>query len=396
MPSEGHPGAVTFQPALPLAELRATRASIKWRRWPEDVLPLFVAEMDFGVAPEIVAAVADAMAAGDTGYLDRPGPLAPAFAAFAASSWGWDVEPSWVHLATDVTVGIVEALRLVVPRAGGRVVITTPVYNPFWEMVGETGAEVVEVPLVEDAGFALDLSALEDAFASGAQAMVLCNPHNPTGRAHSRDSLEALAALAARYGVFVVSDEVHATLVHPGTVFTPFAPVAAAAGARAATVTSASKGWNLAALKCAVVVAADAGAAALLEGLPEELAARTSLLGLRANVTAFTSPGALAWRDAALAQIIANVSLLEAELAAHAPAVRLVRPDCGYLVWLDFRGTGLGDDPAAALRETGRVAFNSGPSFGAPGRGFVRVNLACDPSTVVEAVRRIAATLAAS
>jgi cystathionine beta-lyase len=262
--------------------------------------------------------------------------------------------------------------------------------------VGETGAEVVEVPLAEAAGFALDLAALEEAFAAGAHAMVLCNPHNPTGRAHSLESLEALAALAARYGVFVVSDEVHATLVHPGTAFTPFAPVAAAAGARAVTVTSASKAWNLAALKCAVVVAADAGAAALLEGLPEELAARTSLLGLHAAVVAFTSPGARAWRDAALAQIIANIDLLESELAAHAPTAKLaVRPDCGYLAWLDLRDAGLGDDPAAVLREQGRVAFNSGPSFGAPGRGFVRVNLACDPSTVVEAVRRIAATLAA-
>jgi len=391
MPAARHPGRVTFQPALPLAELRATRSSIKWRRWPDDVLPLFVAEMDFGIAPEITAAVTQALHAGDTGYLDNPGPLAPAFADFARTSWGWDVEPSWVHLATDVTVGIVEALRLVVPRVGGRVVITTPVYNPFWEMVGETGAEAVEVPLVEASGFTLDLAGIEDAFRAGAHAMVLCNPHNPTGRAHSRASLEALAALAAQYDVFIASDEVHATLVHPGTVFTPFAPIAAAAGTRSATVTSASKGWNLAAMKCAVVVAGDPATAELLNRLPEELAARTSLLGLHANVAAF---GATDWRDAALEQIVANVALLESELASHAPSVRIVRPDCGYLVWVDFRETGLGDDPARVLRETGRLALNSGPTFGAPGRGFARLNVACDPSTIVEAVRRIAATLA--
>jgi len=381
---------MTFAPALPLPELRRTRSSIKWRRYPEDVLPLFVAEMDFGIAPEITAVLTDALAKGDTGYLDNPGPLAPAFADFARSSWGWQVNPEWVHLATDVTVGIVEALRLEVPAAGGRVVITPPVYNPFYEMVGETNSEVVEVPLVEASGWSLDLPGLEAAFRSGVDAMVLCHPQNPTGRVHSRESLAELARLAAEHDVLIVSDEVHAPLTHPGTDFAPFAPIAAAAGARSATVTSASKGWNLAGVKCAVVVAADAQTAEQLNGLPEELAARTSILGLHANIAAFANAY---WRDAALERIVANVALLEAELAAHAPSVKLVRPNAGYLVWLDFRDTGLGDDPAAVLREVGRVAFNSGPSFGAPGRGFARANLACEPSTVVEAVRRIARTL---
>lgn len=381
---------MTFEPALPLPELRRTRSSIKWRRFPEDVLPLFVAEMDWGVAPEITAVLADALANGDTGYLDNPGPLAPAFADFALASWGWRVTPEWVHLATDVTVGVVETLRLEVPAAGGRVVITPPVYNPFFEMVGETNSEVVEVPLREASGWSLDLAALEVAFASGVDAMVLCNPHNPTGRAHSRASLAALARLAATHDVLVVSDEVHAPLAHPGTEFVPFAAVAAEAGARSVTVTSASKGWNLAGVKCAVVVAGDPRTAEQLHGLPEELAARTSILGLHANIAAFDNGY---WRDAAVRQIVANVELLAAELAAHAPTVRLVAPNAGYLVWLDFRDTALGDDPAAVLRERGRVAFNSGPSFGSVGRGFARANLACDPSTIVEAVARIARTL---
>ncbi|MFC4242062.1 MalY/PatB family protein [Gryllotalpicola reticulitermitis] len=382
---------MSFEPALPLPQLRRSRSSIKWRRYPEDVLPLFVAEMDFGVAPEVIEAVTDALAAGDTGYLDGPGPLAPAFAAFAEDSWGWRVDPGHVHLATDVTVGVVETLRLVVPRAGGSVVITPPVYSPFYEMVGETGARLVEVPLLEASDWSLDLAGLETAFRAGVDAMILCHPHNPTGRTHDRATLEALARLAAAHDVVIVSDEVHATLAHPGTDFAPFAPIASAAGALSVTVTSASKGWNLAALKCAVIVAADARAEALLTGLPDELAARTSILGLHANLAAL---GATAWRDAAVAQITRNIELLGSRLATEAPSVSLVRPDAGYLVWLDFRATGLGDDPAVSLREIGRVAFNSGPSFGAPGRGFVRANLACDPATVAEAVHRIAASIA--
>ncbi|MGH1527167.1 MalY/PatB family protein [Leifsonia sp. L25] len=298
-----------------------------------------------------------------------------------------------MHLATDVTVGVVETLRLVLPEAGGRVVLTPPVYPPFFEMIEEADAVAITVPLREDAGWTLDLDGLEAAFAAGADALLLCNPQNPTGRCHSRRTLEALARLAARYGVFIVSDEVHAPLAHPGARFTPFAPIARAADARAVTVTSASKAWNLAGLKCAVIVAAEPDTADLLTRLPEELAARTSILGLHANVAALSC---LRWRDGLLDQLMTNLRLLESELAVHAPSVRVVRPDAGYLAWLDFRETSLGDDPARALIDTGRVALNSGLAFGEQGRGFARINLACDPSTVVEAVRRIAATVAAA
>ncbi|WP_431218994.1 MalY/PatB family protein [Leifsonia xyli] len=271
--------------------------------------------------------------------------------------------------------------------------LTPPVYPPFFEMVEEADAVAVTVPLLEEQDWSLDLDGIERAFAAGADALLLCNPQNPTGRCHSREVLEALARLAARYGVFVVSDEVHAPLAHPGAVFTPFAPVARAAGTRSVTVTSASKAWNLAGLKCAVVVAADDWSAELLTALPEELAARTSILGLHANIAALSCVG---WRDDLVELLVSNVELLEAELAARAPAVRVIRPDAGYLVWLDFRDAGLGDDPARVLIERGRVALNSGLAFGEPGRGFARINLACNPSTVVEAVRRIAATVAAA
>lgn len=381
---------MSFGPARPLEQLFATRSSIKWRRYPADVLPVFVAEMDFDVEPAILDRVAETLRHSDTGYLDAAGPLAPAFARFAEDAWDWRVDTEWVHLATDVTVGVVEALRLELPESGGRVVLTPPVYPPFFEMVEEADAVAVTVPLLEHEDWALDLAGIEAAFAAGVDALLLCNPQNPTGRCHSRAVLEELARLAAAHDVFIVSDEVHAPLAHPGTRFTPFAPIARAAGARAVTVTSASKAWNLAGLKCAVVVAADERSAALLERLPEELAARTSILGLHANVAALSC---LDWRDDLLDLLVANVRLLEAELAAHAPSVRAVRPDAGYLAWLDFRSAGLGDDPARVLIDEGRVALNSGLAFGEQGRGFARINLACDPSTVVEAVRRIAATV---
>jgi cystathionine beta-lyase len=371
-------------------DLRATRSSIKWHRYDADVLPVFVAEMDYDLAPAIVARVTEAIRHSDTGYLDNPGALAPAFAHYAADSWGWKVDEAHVHLATDVTVGIVETLRLVLPPVGGRVVLTPPVYPPFFEMVQEVNAYAIEVPLRESAGWSLDLAGIEKEFQAGANAFLLCNPHNPTGRCHSREHLEELARLAARYDVFVVSDEIHAPLTYPESTFVPFAPIAAEANARSATVTSASKGWNLAALKCAIVVAGDSATAELLTGFPEELAARTSILGLHANIAAFESRE---WLRDAVSRIASNFLLLERELRIHAPSITAVRPDAGYLVWLDLRRTELGDDPAEVLIRHGRVALNCGLKYGTQGAGFARINVACDPSTVVEAVRRIASTV---
>ncbi|WP_104190771.1 MalY/PatB family protein [Cryobacterium sp. Y82] len=375
----------------PLENIRRERSSIKWTRFPADVLPLFVAEMDYPLAPAIVSTLVERVQASDTGYLDGPGPLAPAFAAFALNRWGWTVDPSHVHLATDVSVGIVEALRLAVPN-GGRVAITPPVYPPFYELVEEAAASVIETPLLEQGdSWALDLEALETSFAGGIDAFLLCNPHNPHGIVWQRETLEALARLAAQYDVFVISDEIHAPLTYPGVTFTPFAPLALAAGARAVTVTSASKGWNVAGLKCALVIAADDATNDLLNRLPEEVACRTSILGLHANITAF---GCTDWLDNAIDQIVANDFLLAELLREYLPAVIYHRPRASYLAWLDLRHLGLGDCPYQRILDEARVALNNGESFGLGGRGFGRLTLACSPDTLREAVARIAALVA--
>ncbi|GAA4680134.1 MalY/PatB family protein [Frondihabitans cladoniiphilus] len=385
--------------------IRNDRTSIKWTRYAPEVLPLFVAEMDYGVAEPIKEAIIARVRSSDLGYLDGPGPLAPAFADFALDRWGWRIDPARIHIATDVSVGIVETLRLELAvlkaRAEGaetrpeaRVVITPPVYPPFFELVEEAQGDIVEVPLRETFGrWSLDLEGLERAFADGVGIFLLCNPHNPLGLVHPRSVLEKLAELAARYDVLVVSDEIHGPLTHPGVTFEPFAPIAEAAGARSVCVTSASKGWNLAGVKCSVMVAGDDRTAALLDTLNEEVACRASILGLHANVAALSCTD---WLDDAVVKVAANASLLGALLAENLPGVVYHRPRAGYLAWLDFRGLGLGDDPAVSLRENAYVALNSGLSFGREGRGFARLNLACDPATLREAVLRIASVFPSS
>lgn len=391
------PGGASWAELEP-AVLRAQRSSLKWTRFEADVLPLFVAEMDFTIAVEIQDAIADRIRLSDTGYVDRPGALAPAFASFAQERWGWRIDPAFVHLATDVSVGIVEPLRLRLGDAHGRVAITTPVYPSFFEILEELPVEIVQVPLRETSTgpkpqARLDLVALERAFASdpGIDALLLCNPHNPHGLLHTPEELETLARLAAEHDVLVISDEIHAPLTLRDGVFTPFAPIAARAGALSITATSASKGWNLAGLKCSVIVAADERANALLQRLPPEVATRASIIGLHANIAAFSQGDE--WLERAVAQIEANERLLAQLLQDRLPLVRYTRPEAGYLAWLDFREAGLGPDPYRRILTEAKVALNDGACFGVGGEGHARLNLACSPDTIVQAVDRIAAIL---
>ena len=187
-----------------------------------DSLPLFVAETDFPLAPAISSALRRAVDNGDTGYIASRTPLPETYAAFAMRRYGWHADPSRMRTTADVSMGIVEILRRVT-QPGERVVVTTPVYPPFFDLVSEAGAEVARVPLL-DTGTAweLDLDGIRAAFDDGATAMLLCNPHNPTGTVHSRDSLTALAEIADEFGAAVISDEIHAPLAQPGTGFTPF------------------------------------------------------------------------------------------------------------------------------------------------------------------------------
>jgi len=372
----------------PADRLRTSRSSLKWTRYPEGVLPLFVAEMDYPVSERIREAIIERVSTSDLGYIDSAGPLADAFAGFAKRRWDWTLDPASVRVATDVSVGIVESLRHGI-APDSPVVVTSPVYPPFFELVEEARLPLVDVPMVERAeGWTLDLEGIEDAFIAGARAMLLCNPHNPLGVPHDRETLAELAMIAARYGVLVIADEVHAPLTHHGAVFTPFAVVANIVGARSITVTSASKGWNMAGMKCALMVPSNVDALAILDSFPQEVASRTSILGLHANVAAY---GDDEWLDATITRIMHNDQLLASLLRRKLPVVRYRRPTATYLGWLDFRDLGFGLDPAERVLQDAQVALNSGPTFGAAGRGHARINFACDPSVLEEAVERMAA-----
>lgn len=360
---------------------------MKWRLYPDDVLPLWVAEMDCALAEPVVRSVTDALARYDTGYAWGSG-LAQAYAGFAADRWGGDtVTVEHTAVVPDVMLGIVAALRLVSPP-GSVVVLSNPVYPPFYEFVRQSGRRVFEAPLVDSR---LDLDGLEAAFlqaAHGGSAVtyLLCNPQNPTGTVHTREELSTLAELAARCGVRVVADEIHAPLA--GSGFTPY--LAADHTGRGLVLGSASKGWNLAGLKAALLLAGPA-AVPDLERLPEEVGHGVSHLGVIAHTAAFRD--GTDWLDALLASLARRRNLLGELLAEFLPGVHWSPGEATYLAWLDVAPLGLAGDPAEFFLDRARVALSSGLPFGSGAEGFVRLNFATSTGVLREAVERMGRSL---
>jgi cystathionine beta-lyase len=381
---------------------------MKWRAHPSDVLPLWVAEMDVRLAPAIADALHLAIEAGDTGYPAGTA-YAEALGAYAARQWGWDgLAVSHTALVPDVMMGVVAVLRLVTDP-GDTVVVNPPVYAPFYAFVSHDSRRIVEAPLADD--LRISLASLEDAFQraralGGKAAYLLSNPHNPTGTVHTRDELGTVAQLARSYGIRVVSDEIHAPLVLPGARFTPYLSVLGSEDAF--TVTSASKGWNLAGLKAALAIAGPE-AAADLRRMPEEVSHGPSHLGIIAHTAAYRD--GRYWLEALIRGLDANRALLGNLVATHLPGIGYKAPEGTYLAWLDCRRLGLDTDldadldaevdhgelpvvsdlagPAQMFLDRARVALSSGHVFGRGGAGHVRLNFATSPAILTEAVTRM-------
>lgn len=375
--------------ADPIERLRS-RTSSKWVTYGPDILPMFVAEMDYPIAPAIADRLRRLIDGSDLGYDARRPELGLAFADFAMASWGWDFDPSRLRSTVNVMAAITEITRAAA-GPGARVLVNTPVYAPFFSAIREIGAVEVDVPLVEgEAGWSLDLEGIAAAFRDGVRVYLLCNPHNPLGLSHSRAQLERVAELAAEYDVLVISDEIHAPLTHPGTPFIPFTSVSDAAREVGVVVTSATKAFNVPGATAAWwIPGSPAAEARYAPRLPESLIHKSSHLGVHAAVAGLT--GGRDWLASVLERIVAQRELLTALLAERLPAAVLHQPTASYLAWIDFRPLGWGDDPQKRILREAKVALSPGPAFGEIGRGFARLNFACSPEVLDEAIDRIAA-----
>ncbi|WP_181311508.1 MalY/PatB family protein [Nocardioides campestrisoli] len=361
-----------------LDDLRRTRSSVKWRACPGDAIPVWVAEMDSAPCPPVVEVVTEALRRGDTGYAWSE-PLVAAFTGFAARRWGWEVDPARVMQVPDVMIGIEEVIQARVP-AGGAVVVSPPVYDSFFGFVAATRRRLVEAPLGAD--HRLDLGALETAFADAGMgsAYLLCNPQNPTGTVHTPEELAAVARLADEYGVLVVSDEIHAPLVHPGVTFTPYLSLPEAG--RGLALVSGSKAWNLPGLKTALLVAGHETG----HGLHEVVTHGAQHLAVLAQTAAYEHGEP--WLDQLLGEIVERRRLLVDLLAEHLPEVSVAPAEATYLAWLDCSRLGL-EDPAAAFAEHGVVVV-PGTRYDRRAEQWVRFNVATSVEVITEAVRRMA------
>jgi cysteine-S-conjugate beta-lyase len=366
--------------------------SLKWNFYDEDVLPAWVAEMDFGLAPAVTEALHDAVDRGITGYHfpDLEAAVAEAAVDYWAKRFDWKADPSWIFPAPDVIEGIRRCI-MHLTRAGSPVVLHTPVYFPFFSMVERAGREIIEVPSPrDDSGrYFLDLAGIERGFKAGAGSIVVCNPWNPIGRVFTSAELEEVIRLAERYDARVIADEIHGPIVYEGAKHTP---IGAIDTELTIGVTAASKAWNLPGLKCAQVILTSDEDRTFWEGYftPDKVGVGT--FGLVAGQAAYA--GGRAWFDEVLSKLQSNRDLLTTLVAEHLPNAVLMPAEGTYLAWLNLSAYGL-EDPGRFILEQARVAFTSGAPFRGDASQMVRVNFATEPEILVEMMERVGKTLGA-
>lgn len=367
-------------------------AGLKWNYFAPDVLPAWVAEMDFGLAPSIAEALHAAVDRADTAYFYPA--AAEATARAAARFWGdrlgWSVEPERVAHVPDVIEGIRRAI-VHLTRAGAPVIVPTPAYFPFFSMVERAGREMIGVRSIrgDDGRWSLDLDGIDRAFASGGGSVVLCNPWNPVGRSLSEEEIRSTIEIASSHDGRVLADEVHAAITYPGhrhQVAASFDPETVI------TVTAASKAWNLPGLKAAHVVLTNDTDLEVWSSYftPDKVGVGT--FGLFASEAAYS--GGRDWFDQVLTRLDSRRALLTKTLAELLPDAGYAGTEATYLAWIDLSAYHP-DCPGAHLLDRARVGLSEGASFGAGGEGHVRLNFATGEAVLLEILERMAVALKA-
>jgi cystathionine beta-lyase len=345
--------------------------------------------MDYEIAESIKKLLVEKVGNSDLGYTGPVPEVAEGFVKFAERLWGWKVDTKQVRLSTDVGVSAVEVLRAL-GQPGDKVVINSPVYHSFFDWVAEVGMVIEDVPLLPaKKTWDLDLEGVEKAFKNGAKFYLLCNPHNPLGKVFTEAELISIAALAQKYGVVVISDEIHAPLTYASEQFVPYLKVSDAARETGICITAASKSFNLAGLKASVIVTDSSAMNQRLSKLPVALHWRSGILGAFAMGEAFSN--CAAWLDEAIEANLESRELLVQLLTEHLPDVTFWVPQAGYLAWLDVSKLNIGENPAAKILNEQKVAFVPGTDHGADYVNFVRINFACHPESLDRAIKALAA-----
>jgi cystathionine beta-lyase len=365
---------------------RRASDSNKWRKFPSDVLPLWVADMDFPSPPAVVAALRARVEQGFFGYLTEKAELSEVVADRLAKRYGWRVSPEAVVPIPGVIAGFNLACRALTTPGEG-LLVQTPVYPPILRAAGNHGLTRDEQPLARgaDGRYTVDLDAFAGAIRPRTRAFLLCNPHNPVGRVFERDDLAAMASACLRRDVWIIADEIHGDLLFDGRQHVPMASLAPEIEQRSVTLMAPSKTFNMPGLKCAVAIVPNTAVRERLVAPIGDLVPKINVLGHTAAVAAYRDGDP--WLEALLRYLEGNRDFLAREVE-RLPAVRMAAPEATYLAWLDCRDSGLAD-PYRFFLERAKIALTDGTTFGPGGQGFVRLNFGCPRPLLAEALARM-------
>ncbi len=381
---------------------RRNSDSGKWVYYPEDVLPLWVADMDF-VSPEpVIRALHERVAHGVFGYPDnfispdqKVSALAEILIQRLEDRYGWQVTPQDLLFIPGVVAGFNMACHaLAIPESGvathtNGVLVQTPVYPPFLSAPGVAGMSRQEMELTynPDSSYAIDFDAFEAAIAPETCMFLLCNPHNPVGRVFRRNELERMAKISLRHGLTIVSDEIHCDLIFSGQRHIPIASLDPLIAQRTITLIAPSKTYNIAGLGCSIAIIQNDSLRRRFRNAHKGLVHGVNVLGWVAAIAAYRD--GQEWLDQLLVYLEANRDFMYETVKRELPSIKMAKPEGTYLAWLDCRAAGIDGDPYEFFLKQAKVALNDGKSFGRGGEGFVRVNFGCPRSVLAEALERM-------
>lgn len=365
--------------------------SAKWKKYGEDVLPLWVADMDFVSAKPILRALQDRVDHGFFGYAAPPGELCQTILNRLESLYAWDVREEEIYYLPGLVTGLNFAIQAFT-RSGQGVLVQPPVYPHFVKDPIHHGRALVDPPLVEKGDlYEVDFEAFEEAITPQTKIFILCNPHNPVGRVFTRKELEKMAEVCLRHGLVICSDEIHCDLVFRGARHIPIASLSPEVARWTITLMAPSKTYNLAGLRCGYAVIQNPELAKVW---------RKATLGLNPGSNIMGQVAALAgyregkeWLDQVMAYLHKNRDFLYRAIAEKLPGVRMTRMEATYLAWLDCRRAGIAGNPSHFFLEAAKVALHDGAEFGRGGEGFVRLNFACPRKMLNEALERMSGAM---
>ncbi len=377
----------TFE--LSMDTLRGRRGA-KWNLYGKDVVPAWVADMDYTVAPVVQEVIERTTRTGDYGYPWRTGDetLQAAFAYRMKERFGWEVDPKLVQPVTECVQCMI-ATVMAFSAPGDGVLTMTPIYPPFLSTIEVTKRRLVETQLVDDGTrFVPDFDQMRAAIDEHTKVLLLCSPHNPTGRVWTREELTTIAEIAVAHDLIVLSDEIHADLVHDGAHI-PLATISPAIAARTITITSATKAFNIAGLRAAVMhFGTEELKATMHAEVPPYLMGQISVVGVDATVTAWRE--AQPWLDGVMARLRSNRDYMEQFIKEEMPEIAFHAPESTYLAWLDCSALNLPETPHKFFLEHAKVGLNDGGTFGTPGTQCVRLNFATSEEVLKEVLSRMA------